>query len=395
MNNFRIKVINKIAQEGLGLLDDNFLVAADETDPHAILLRSTQVDTDDYSSLLAVARAGAGVNNISVDKATARGICVFNTPGANANAVAELVFVMLGIQARNLHQGMDFCQGLKSMDEREISAQVEARKSAFKGFELAGKPLGVLGLGKIGVRVANGGSLRQMRVIGFDPFPALENIHNLSPEVILARSMGEMLRSADILTVHTPLNEKTLGVVNRDLINRLPKGAILVNYAREPIVDEEAVLAALNSGQLGAYITDFPSEAILDHPKIIATPHLGASTEESEEQCACMAVKELKAYLEYGTITHSVNFPTAESVPSDKVHTRFIMINRDVPDMIGFASHTIGSYGINIASYLNESNGSIGYNIIDLESDIAPEVVAQIEAHPNVIRTRSIRFFDC
>ncbi|HIJ78696.1 MAG: 3-phosphoglycerate dehydrogenase family protein [Desulfobulbaceae bacterium] len=394
MDDFQVRVVNKIAPEGLALLGDNFSVGAEQADPHAILVRSSPVDTDQYPSLLAVARAGAGVNNITVDKASGRGICVFNTPGANANAVAELVFVMLGIQARNLHQGMDFCQGLKGQADSEIGGQVEARKSAFKGFELAGKTLGVLGLGKIGVRVANGGGLRQMRVIGFDPFPALENIHNLSPEVILARSLGEMVRHADILTVHTPLNEKTIGVVDRDLLNRLPAGAILVNYARGPIVDEAAVLAALDSGQLSAYLTDFPTKATLAHPKIIVTPHLGASTEESEEQCACMAVSELKAYLEYGIITHSVNFPTAESLPSDKVHTRFIMINRDVPDMIGFASHAIGASGVNIVSYLNESNGSIGYNIIDLQSELAPEVVAAIEAHPNVIRTRSIRFVD-
>lgn len=392
MERFRIKVLNKIAPEGLNLFDEHFAVSGEENQPHGILVRSAQVATGDYPSLLAVARAGAGVNNISVAEATDHGVCVFNTPGANANAVAELVFVMLGIQARNLHQSMEFCKGLVTVPEPEISSRVEAQKSAFKGIEMAGKTLGVLGLGKIGVRVANGGIFRQMRVIGFDPFPALENIHDLSPEVTLARSMNEMLKHADVLTVHTPLGDKTRGMVNRDLINRLPEGAVLVNYARGPIVDEQAVLAALDSGQLSAYITDFPSAATLAHPRIIATPHLGASTEESEELCACMAVKELKSYLQYGTITHSVNFPTAESVPADNVHTRLIMINRDIPDMIGFVSHLIGSHGINIASYLNESNGRIGYNIIDLERGIAPEVVAEIEANPGVIRTRILTF---
>ncbi|MBU2536901.1 MAG: 3-phosphoglycerate dehydrogenase [Proteobacteria bacterium] len=392
MTGYRIKVLNKIAPEGLALFDERFQVSSEESDPQGILVRSAKVDTAAYPSLLAVARAGAGVNNITVAKATEQGVCIFNTPGANANAVAELVFVMLGIQVRNIHHSLAFSQSLAGLADKEIASRIEKQKSLFKGFELAGKTLGVLGLGKIGIRVANGGIMRQMRVIGFDPFPALENIHDLSPEVSLSRSLQEMVGKSDIFTVHTPLNEKTRGLVNSELINRLPNGAILVNYARGPVVDEQAVLAALASGRLSAYITDFPTSATLAHPQIIATPHLGASTEESEEHCACMAVRELRGYLEYGTITHSVNFPTAESVPSDKVHTRFIMINRDIPDMIGFASHAIGASKINIASYLNESNGVIGYNIIDLESGIPQKLVAEIEAHPGVIRTRVISY---
>lgn len=392
MTGYRIKVLNRIAPEGLALFDERFHLSPEEPDPHGILVRSAQVETASYPSLLAVARAGAGVNNITVAKATAQGICIFNTPGANANAVAELVFVMLGIQARKIHHSLAFSQGLSGLSDCEITTRIEGQKSAFKGFELAGKTLGVLGLGKIGIRVANGGVRQRMRVIGFDPFPALENIHNLSPEVSLSRSLYDMVGNAEILTVHAPLSEKTRGMVSSELLGRLPPGAILVNYARGPIVDEQAVLAALASGQLSAYLTDFPSAAILNHPKVIATPHLGASTEESEEQCATMAARELRGYLEYGTITHSVNFPSAESVPSGNIHTRFIMINRDIPDMIGFASHAIGRRSINIASYLNESNGSIGYNIIDLESPVTPELVAEIEAHPGVIRTRVIPF---
>ena len=392
MTGYRIKVLNKIAPEGLALFDQRFQVSPEEPDPQGILVRSAKVDTAAYPSLLAVARAGAGVNNITVAKATEQGVCIFNTPGANANAVAELVFVMLGIQARNIHHSLAFSQSLAGLADKEIASRIEKQKSLFKGFELAGKTLGVLGLGKIGIRVANGGVTRQMRVIGFDPFPALENIHELSPEVSLSRSLFEMVGKSDIFTVHTPLNEKTKGLVNSELISRLPNGAILVNYARGPIVDEQAVLAALAGGRLSAYITDFPTAVTLAHPQIIATPHLGASTEESEEQCACMAVRELRGYLEYGSITHSVNFPTAESVPSDKVHTRFIMINRDIPDMIGFASHAIGASNINIASYLNESNGAVGYNIIDLESAIPQQLVAEIEAHPGVIRTRVIPY---
>ncbi len=392
MSHYRIRILNAIAREGLELFGAGYTVGADEQGPAGILVRSSPVDTDDYPLLLAVARAGAGVNNITVEKATEKGICIFNTPGANANAVAELVFVMMGISARNIYPAIDFCRDLAGLSDAEVTKQVEAEKAAFRGFELAGKTLGVLGLGKIGVRVANGGVLRQMRVIGFDPFPALENIHQLSPEVYLARSRREVVEQVNVLTLHMPSSEKLRNFINADVLRRLPRGAILVNYARGHLVDKAAVLDALDSGRLACYVTDFPTAAMLRHPKVITSPHLGASTEESEEQCACMAVQELRAYLEYGTVTHSVNFPTVESIPSDNVHTRLIMINRDVPGMIGFASQKIGAHGINISSYLNESNGSVGYNIIDLESPVPDDVVEEIAAHKDVIRTRTIIF---
>jgi D-3-phosphoglycerate dehydrogenase len=392
MSTYRIKTINRIAPEGISLLDPRFAVDAGEEDPHGIIVRSSRVDTDSYPSLLAVARAGAGVNNITVDKATARGICVFNTPGANANAVAELVFTMLGVGARNIHRAMDFCRGLAGRTDPELAREVEAGKAGLRGFELAGKTLGVLGLGKIGVMVANAGALRRMRVIGFDPYPALENIHLLSPEVSLARSLDEMVEHAEILTLHLPLTGKTRGMINGALLSRMRTGTVLVNYARGPVVDEEAVLAALARGTLSLFITDFPTRATIGHPRVIVSPHLGASTGESEENCARMAVGELKGYLLHGAVTHSVNFPTAEAIPGSNVHTRLIMINHDVPDMIGFASHAIGAQRINIASYLNESNGTIGYNLIDLETALPEAVLRQIEAHPGVIRTRLITY---
>jgi D-3-phosphoglycerate dehydrogenase len=388
MENFRIKVINKIAPEGLALFGEEFHLDPEEKNPHGILVRSSQVDTDNYPELLAVARAGAGVNNITVDKATEQGICVFNTPGANANAVAELLFTMLGIWMRNIHQGIDFCKGLAGLQDEAISEAVEERKAAFRGVELAGKTLGVIGIGKIGVRVANGGLQRQMEVLAFDPYPALENIHALSYDVKLARTLGEVIQKADIITIHVPLNKKTTGYINKEVIAQMRSGAILINYARGPVVDDQAVLAALDQEHLSGYLTDFPSQKTINHPKVLVSPHLGASTEESEENCACLAVTELKDYLQYGTISRSVNFPTVESIPSGSCHARFIMINRDIPGMIGFASNIIGKNGINIASYMNESNGAIGYNIIDLEAPIPPPVLEEIEAHPDVIRTR-------
>lgn len=390
MDTYRIKTLNRIAPEGLALFSEQYRVSADESNPHGIVVRSADVDTDAYPELLAVARAGAGVNNISVEKATENGIPVFNTPGANANAVAELVFTMLGVWIRNIHRGIEFCREQAGLENEQLSKAVEEQKASFRGMELAGKTLGVLGLGKIGVMVANGGLQRHMQVIGFDPFPALENIHALSPGVTLTRSPNDVIRHADVLSLHMPLGGKTRGMVDEDFIARMKPGAILVNYARGPVVKQEAVLTALAAGRLDGYLTDFPTRELLGQQRALVTPHLGASTEESEENCACLAVKELRAYLEYGTVTRSVNFPTAESIPSSNCDTRFIMINRDVPGMIGFASQIIGNNGINIASYLNESNGTIGYNIIDLESPIPPEVVARIEANPGVIRTRVI-----
>ena len=390
MESYRIKIINRIAPEGLALFGPNYQVGPDEADPHGIVVRSSQVDTDDYSGLLAVARAGAGVNNITVDKATEHGICVFNTPGANANAVAELLFTMLGTQMRHIHEGVELCRELAGLDDAAISKAVESRKGAFRGVELAGKTLGVIGVGKIGVMVANGGVQRQMKVAAFDPFPALENIHALSYDVKLSKSLGAVLQQSDIVTIHVPLNKKTQGLVNREFVEQMKPGATLINFARGEIVDDGPVLKALDDGKLHGYITDFPNQKNLGNRRVLISPHLGASTEESEENCACLAVSELKDYLEYGTISRSVNFPTVESIPSGSCHARLIMINRDIPGMIGFATNILGSNNINIASYMNESNGLIGYNIIDVESPVPQEVIDRIEAHPDVIRTRII-----
>jgi len=383
--------MDKIAKEGLILLGDKYRIDHSEKTPHGIIVRSSTVDTEMYPGLLSVARAGAGVNNITVDKATDSGICVFNTPGANANAVSELVFTMLGIWVRNIHKGMEFCSAMSDINDEEIQKLIEKEKSTFKGIELAGKTLGVIGLGKIGVTVANSGLHRRMNVIGFDPYPLIENIHVLSPKVSITRSLGEVIKKADVISIHIPLNKKTEGFMNAETLNEMKKGAILINYSRGPIVDEKALLESLQSGHLDGYLTDFPSAALVAHPKVLASPHLGASTEESEENCAIMAVKELIDYMEYGNITHSVNFPDVESVPGEKVRTRLIMINKDIPGMIGFVTRLLGENNINIISYLNESNGNVGYNIIDVETSIPFELVAEIEANPDIIRTRLIK----
>lgn len=387
---YKIKKINNISKRGLKLFDDRFTVSTTEETPDAILVRSSPVNVDDYKALLAIARAGAGTNNINVDRATERGICVFNTPGANANAVVDLVFPMLGVWKRNIYKGIDFCKSLATMETEKVSKEVEARKSAFKGEEIAGKTLGVIGLGQIGVRLANAGIFRHMKVNGFDPAPSLANIHQLSPEVRVCRKLGDAVGDADVVSLHLPLLDQTRNLVNSEFIARMKKGAILINYSRGPIVDEAAVIAALDADYLEAYLCDFPTPALVKHEKVLATPHLGASTAESEENCSTMAVKEVSNYLKYGNVTHSVNFPTIESTPSDKVHTRLIVINRDVPGMIAFVSNIFGDHNVNIASYLNQSNGKVGYNIIDVESAIPPVVVEEIEKNGEVIRTRII-----
>jgi D-3-phosphoglycerate dehydrogenase len=385
-----IAILNAVASEGLDIFGDNYQLDADAKDALGLVLRSSPVKLDEYPELVAIARAGAGVNNIPVDEASERGICVFNTPGANANAVVELVFTMLGIALRNLHQGMDFCEGLSGLAGEALNQEVEARKKMFKGSEMSGKTLGVIGLGQIGVRAANMGIYHNMRVIGYDPYPVMDNIHGLLPEVELAKARRDLLAQADVVSLHVPLNKNTRGLVSQEFINFMKEDALLFNYARGPVVDEDVVLKALEEGRIAGHISDFPSAKLLDHEKILLTPHLGASTAESEENCACMAVKELKGYLEYGNITHSVNFPNVESIPTVWVHTRLIVINKDTPGMIGLMSNILGKHGINIMSYTNKSNGTLGYNIIDTESAVSSEVCKEIEAVDGVIRTRLI-----
>lgn len=382
--------MDNIAPEGLALFTDKYRVSDIEEDPHGIVVRSSNIDLDLFPNLIAVARAGAGVNNIPVDCASETGICVFNTPGANANAVVELIFTMLGTWLRHTYQGIVFSRSLEGLKGDELSQLVERQKKKFSGVEMAGKTLGVIGLGKIGVRVANTGVHHNMRVIGFDPYPVMENIHLLSPDVELTHARADLLSQADFVSIHVPLNKGTEGLVSSAFFAGMKPGALLLNFARGPIVDEDALLETLTTGRLDGYVTDFPSEKILGHDKILISPHLGASTTESEENCACMAVSELKGYLEYGNVNRSVNFPNVESTPTVKVHTRLIMINRDEPGMIGLVSNILGRHKINIMSYDNKSNGIIGYNIIDCATPVPDNALKEINDSDGVIRTRII-----
>lgn len=394
MRTFRIKTMNAIAKEGLDLLTDRYTVSPEEGNPDGLVVRSSQVDLGLFPELLGVARAGAGVNNIPLEEATEKGICVFNAPGANANAVVELVYTTLGIWLRNVDRSIAFCQDLNGInDDDVINEKVEVQKKQYKGEEMSGKTLCVIGLGKIGLGVANAGLHRGMNVIGFDPFPAMDNIHLLDPGVTLARSRREALANADFISVHIPLNPNTRGyVTEKDFLEFAKDDAILINYARGPVVDEDAILAALESGKLRGHISDFPSKKFIGHEKILVTPHLGASTSESEENCAVMAVRELKSYLEYGNIVHSVNFPNIETIPTVDVHTRLTVINRDQPGMIALVSNIVGSNDINIMNYTNKSNGTVGYNIIDCAGPVSQKVEEQICQLDGVLRTRIINF---
>ncbi len=390
---FKIKTLNNISQQGLKLFGDHYAVAGDTSSPDAVLVRSAIVDTDEIPSMLAIARAGAGVNNISIEKATDKGVCVFNTPGANANAVAELVFIMLGIAARKIHKSLEFTQGLSAeADDKAISEKVEKGKANFSGFELQGKTLAVIGLGKIGVLVSNAGLQHGMNVIGYDPYPSIANVHLLNPRVEIAYKLDDVIAQADVISVHVPLSDKTRNLIGEAQLKKAKQGVILMNYARKGIYEDAAVIAALESGKVSHYINDFPSKALLGRPNVICTPHLGASTAESEENCAVMAVKQLRNYLEYGVVTNSVNFPVSEVYPDEATRTRVVVINKDVPNMIAQITQVIGKAGLNIVSFTNASNGKVGYNIIDLDKDLPEPLVETIKGIGNVVRVRVLRF---
>ncbi len=390
---YKIQTLNNISAQGLKQFSEAYLVSSETKEADAILVRSAQVMVENYPTIQCIARAGAGVNNINVDKATELGICVFNTPGANANAVAELAFIMLGIAARKINKGLEFTQILaKETDDKVISEKVEKGKSQYTGFELMGKNLGVVGLGKIGVLVANAGIEHGMNVVGYDPFPTVTNVHFLNPKVEIARKLDDVVKGADVLSVHVPLSDQTRNLISTKQLGMARPGVILMNYARKGIYDDSAVLQSLSEGKVQTYITDFPAKNLLGNEKVICTPHLGASTAESEENCALMAVNQVRNYLEYGVVVNSVNFPVVEIYPQESTRTRLVVINRDVPGMIAHIANVLGGAKLNIQSMTNESNRKIGYNIIDLYRELPKGVEESLSAIENVIRVRVLRF---
>lgn len=386
---FKIQTLNNISPIGLERLPrDQYEVASDMNEPDAIMLRSFKMhDMDLPESMLAVGRAGAGVNNIPVDKMTDLGVPVFNAPGANANAVKELVLSGMFIAARNIYHAAEYVSGLTGTDD-EVTKMVEDGKKKYKGYELPGRTLGVIGLGAIGVKVANAALELGMNVIGFDPGLSVENAWQLNSGVKQAVSVDEVLSQADFVTLHVPQVEATKGLINAEKINIMKDGAVILNFARGGIVVEEDVLAALDSGKLHVYVNDFPSNANKNHAKVISLPHLGASTDEAEDNCAIMVAEQLKDYLENGNIKNSVNFPLAK-LPRTTGY-RIAIVNKNVPNMIGQISTVLADQGQNIVDMLNKSRADIAYTLVDVEAEVAQATLDQLLAIDGVIKVRAI-----
>ena len=350
---FAIKTLNAISSTGLSRLPKTeFVVGSDVPDPDALLLRSANLHGVEIpASVLAVARAGAGTNNIPIAEYSARGIPVFNTPGANANAVKELVIAALFLAARNIVPAAAFAHRLDG-DAPAMDKAVEGGKKQFVGFELPGRTLGVIGLGAIGVEVSNAAASLGMRVLGYDPAVTVEHAWKLNSKVEHVTNLAQLLKRADIVTLHVPLIDATRGLIGADELAGMRKSAVLVNFSRGPIVDEPAVVEALESGQLRAYICDFPTPALNKRDKVVTLPHLGASTNEAEENCARMAADQLRDYLLEGTIVNSVNFPSA-SLARREGTNRIAIANSNVPNMVGQISTLVAEAGLNIADLLN------------------------------------------
>jgi D-3-phosphoglycerate dehydrogenase len=384
---FKILTLNNISVRGLDRLPrELYEVASEIGHPDAIMLRSADMHSMDVpGSVLAVARAGAGTNNIPVSALSRRGIPVFNAPGANANAVKELVMASLFLAARNICQAWGYVRDLTGTDQ-EIAIAVEKGKKKFVGHELPGMTLGIVGLGAIGVEVANGALAMKMKVLGYDPKITVQRAWQLSSGVEQALSLDDLFARSDFITVHAPLVDTTRGLVNAHRIGLMKPGGVILNFARAPIVDEAAVLAALDSGRLASYVCDFPTRAVKDHPKVVALPHLGASTGEAEENCAVMVADTLRDFLENGNLRNSVNFP--EAYLPRVGENRLTVANANVPNMVGQVSTCLAEARLNIADLLNKSLGDLAYTIIDTDAPIAPEVLAKISAIPGVLAAR-------
>ena len=386
---FKVRTLNQISPLGLARFDaKSFQVGADLDDPDALLLRSFNMhDMPLPARLKAVGRAGAGVNNIPVAALSKRGIPVFNAPGANANAVKELVVAGLLIAARNLRGAWEFASGLEGSDA-EISRAVEAGKKAYAGSELPGKVLGVVGLGAIGRMVAHAGLLLGMNVVGFDPELTVEGAWQLSADVQKAGSVAELLRRADFVSFHVPLVDATRHMIDAKTIGLLKPTATILNFAREGVVDDDAVVAALDGGRLHAYLCDFPTNRLKNHPKVVVLPHLGASTKEAEDNCAIMVAEELQDFLERGNVRNSVNFP--EVVVAREGACRLVVANANVPNMVGQISTAMARAGLNIHNLVNKSRGDLAYTLVDLDSALPDAVYGEIAAIPGVMSARKI-----
>ncbi|WP_273126808.1 phosphoglycerate dehydrogenase [Bacillus weihaiensis] len=373
-----IKTLNNIADVGLNVFKkDHFKVDNESENPDAIVLRSFNMHAMEFGShLLAIARAGAGVNNIPVDRCTEQGIVVFNTPGANANAVKELVLTTLMASSRNLFAGVEWTKTLKS-EGNQIPKLVEAGKKQFVGKEIKGKTLGVIGLGHIGALVANDALELDMDVIGFDPFISVDTAWSLSRKVQRAMSIEELFANSDYITVHVPLTDNTKGMFNKETFAIMKEDVHILNFSRGELVNEEDIKVALEDGKVGKYVTDFPNEHVLTMKNVVPIPHLGASTKESEENCAIMAAHQIKDFLETGNIKNSVNFPNA-SLPYTG-RKRVTVFHENVPNMVGQITGVLSTFTLNIADMVNRSRGEYAYTMIDIDNNVNGEIIPQLE----------------
>lgn len=383
-----VNCLNPIAKIGLDLFDENYTISDDYASAEAVLVRSAAMhDMELSDNLLAVARAGAGVNNIPLDKCADKGIVVFNTPGANANGVKELVLSGMLMAARDIVGGIEWVKANKA--DETINKSMEKAKKNFAGTEIQGKKLGVIGLGAIGVLVANAANRLGMEVYGCDPFLSVEHALNLSRDITLAKSNDEIFSTCDYITVHVPLMDATKGMFNKEAFDQM-NGTVILNYSRDTLVNDDDMKDALASGKVKKYVTDFPNAKTANMDGVIATPHLGASTEESEDNCAVMAVKELRAYIEDGSILNSVNYPNCDA---GKLTTkgRFTVCHKNVPNMLTQFTGVFSAEGINIETMINKSKGDYAYSVFDIEVEPTEEFAQKLNAIDGVLKVRVIK----
>jgi len=385
---FRIQTLNKISPLGLELFPkDKYEIAGDISNPDAILVRSADMnDLEIPSSVLAIARAGAGYNNIPVTRCSESGVVVFNTPGANANAVKELALAALLLSSRDIVGGINWVSSVAG--KSDVPELVEKEKSKFTGPELKGKTLGIVGLGAIGVMVANDAVSLGMNVIGYDPYISVEAAWNLSREVVRADTLESLLAKSDYITLHVPQSETTKGLLDAEKLRLMKKEASVVNLSRATIVKDKDIIEALNAGKLRTYVTDFPNAELLTCKKIIPIPHLGASTPEAEDNCAIMAVMQIMDYLEDGAIRNSVNFPRCRL--DSRGPYRLLVVNRNIPNMVGQITTILAGTNVNITDLINHHRDEFAYNIIDTEQQIPEPVLEQIRKVNGIIRVRAI-----
>ena len=386
---FQYTCLNPIAAVGLDNLTEDYKQTEDFAQADAVLVRSAAMhDMELFDKLCAVARAGAGVNNIPLDKCAEKGIVVFNTPGANANGVKELLISGMLLAARDIVGGIDWVKA--NADDENISKSMEKAKKNFAGSEIKGKKLGVIGLGAIGVLVANAANRLGMDVYGVDPFLSVKNALTLSRDITVCKSYDELYKTCDYITVHVPYMPETKGLLNKEAFDQMKDGVVVLNFARDLLVNDDDMKVALESGKVAKYVTDFPNPAVVKMPNVIATPHLGASTEESEDNCAIMAVEEIRDFMENGNIRNSVNYPACDAGVCE-TKGRITVAHKNIPNMLTQFTNVFSSEGINIAHMTNKSRGDYSYCIFDIDSDSTEAFAEKLSAIDGVLKVRIIK----